>query len=77
MNDSTDLFFLSLQTFFYPQESLQAVEFHKSNGMGNRLTKTSLIFRRWCGSSVLRVSGSRVRQSLQVDGILAVDMLFL
>ncbi|KAJ5691772.1 NAD(P)-binding protein, partial [Penicillium macrosclerotiorum] len=24
--------------FFYPQESPEAVEFHKSNGMGNRLT---------------------------------------
>ncbi|KAL4868042.1 hypothetical protein BDV12DRAFT_186187 [Aspergillus spectabilis] len=25
--------------FFYPQESPEAVEFHKSNGMGNRLTE--------------------------------------
>mgnify|MGYP002718864867 FL=1 len=24
--------------FFYPQESPEAVEFHKANGMGNRLT---------------------------------------
>lgn len=24
--------------FFYPQEAPEAVEFHKSNGMGNRLT---------------------------------------
>ncbi|CRG88643.1 Short-chain type dehydrogenase/reductase [Talaromyces islandicus] len=27
--------------FFYPQESPEAVAFHKSNGMGNRLTETS------------------------------------
>ncbi|KAJ9293874.1 hypothetical protein DTO271G3_7501 [Paecilomyces variotii] len=27
--------------FFYPQESPEAVEFHKANGMGGRLTQTS------------------------------------
>ena len=27
--------------FFYPQESPEAVEFHKANGMGNRLTMVS------------------------------------
>lgn len=29
---------LTLLAFFYPQESSEAVEFHKSNAMGNRLT---------------------------------------
>lgn len=27
--------------FFYGQESPEAVEYHKSNGMGNRLTQTT------------------------------------
>jgi NAD(P)-dependent dehydrogenase (short-subunit alcohol dehydrogenase family) len=29
---------ISIVAFFYPQESAEAVEFHKANGMGNRLT---------------------------------------
>jgi NAD(P)-dependent dehydrogenase (short-subunit alcohol dehydrogenase family) len=30
-----------VKAFFYPQESPDAVAFHKSNGMGNRLTETT------------------------------------
>jgi NAD(P)-dependent dehydrogenase (short-subunit alcohol dehydrogenase family) len=29
---------ITIIAFFYPQESPEAVEFHKANGMGGRLT---------------------------------------